>query len=88
MFEKAKTDAAPRTFVTVLFPYRGSAPPSVRMRANAGNDFDRGRLDLTLVVDGKERRVRASTRANAAPAPGAERPAGPEPAPAAAGRPQ
>ncbi|ROU07089.1 heparin-sulfate lyase HepC [Lysobacter enzymogenes] len=62
VFEKPKTDAAPRTFVSVLFPYRGATPPSIRMKRNAGNDFERGRLDLTLVVDGKEKRLRALTR--------------------------
>lgn len=60
VFEKPKTDAAPRTFVTVLFPYRGTTPPSIRMQRNAGNDFDRGQLDLTLVIDGKQKRLRVS----------------------------
>ncbi|MET4726394.1 heparan-sulfate lyase [Lysobacter enzymogenes] len=68
VFEQAKTDAAPRTFVSVLYPYRGSEAPSIRMRVGAGNDFDRGRLDLTVMVDGKEKRLRVSVGAGAAPA--------------------
>ncbi|MBN7138563.1 heparinase [Lysobacter enzymogenes] len=61
VFEKQKTGAAPGDFVTVLFPYRGPTPPSIRLVRNAGNDPERGLIDLTVVVDGKRRRLRAST---------------------------
>lgn len=59
VFEKRKADAKPQTFVTVIYPYADVAP-LIAVKENAGNDLVGGTLDLTMVVDGVERRVQAS----------------------------
>ncbi|MCD2422418.1 heparinase II/III family protein [Niabella pedocola] len=59
VFEKQKAAVAPQSFVTVLYPYSGHKAPVITVKENAGNDFIKGTIDLTVTVNGVSRRVRA-----------------------------
>lgn len=59
-FEKQKTDDKSQTFVTVLYPYQGSKAPKISIKENAGNDFEKGKINLTLTINGKQKLVVAN----------------------------
>ncbi|MGJ7032529.1 heparin-sulfate lyase HepC [Niabella hirudinis] len=58
-FEKPKTDARTQTFITILYPYSGSKTPAISLKENAGNDFVNGKVEITLTVDGMNKRISA-----------------------------
>jgi heparan-sulfate lyase len=57
VFEKSKQDAAPQTFITILYPFSGSKPPAISFKVEPGNSFDTGSLRLVVTVDGKSRHI-------------------------------
>jgi len=57
VFEKAKARGKSQSFITIMLPYSGSQVPSIRATRNPGHDLDNDRLDLTLNIDGKDRRL-------------------------------
>ncbi|MEI6948619.1 heparin-sulfate lyase HepC [Paraflavisolibacter sp. H34] len=57
VFEKPKADSRPQVFLTLLYPYEGAHPPRVSVQENEGNDWRRGRLRLTLHINGKQQPV-------------------------------
>lgn len=57
VFEKPKTDNGTQTFVSIVYPYSTRKAPEISIRENAGNDFEKGILNLTIVVNGKEQKV-------------------------------
>lgn len=59
VFKKQKATAAPQSFITVLYPFTGASAPVITVKENAGNDFIKGNIDLTVAVNGVNRKVRA-----------------------------
>ncbi|WP_018625857.1 heparin-sulfate lyase HepC [Niabella aurantiaca] len=56
-FEKPKADAQTQTFITILYPYSGSKAPAISLKENAGNDLVNGKIDITLTVDGVNKKI-------------------------------
>ena len=54
VFEKPKSDAATQQFISVVYPYDGDKAPEISIKANAGNDFEKGIVDLSVIIDGKQ----------------------------------
>ncbi|MFT4094608.1 MAG: heparinase II/III family protein [Niabella sp.] len=58
-FEKDKTNQHPQTFITILYPFKGEKAPQVILTENAGNDLGKGYLDLTITINGKDKKIRS-----------------------------
>lgn len=56
-FEKAKTDTHAQTFITILYPYDGEKVPGISLKENVGNNYEEGNLNLTLVIDGRQKEI-------------------------------
>lgn len=56
-FEKAKKDNSTQTFVSIIYPYNGQNTPEISLNENAGNDFEKGNLNLTLSIGGKKQEI-------------------------------
>ena len=59
-FEKPKKDLQPAYFVTVLYPFEGQEAPDITLIENAGNNYAKGQLNLTVRIDGKLKEIRAT----------------------------
>jgi hypothetical protein len=57
VFEKAKTDDKTQSFISILYPFDGNKAPKINIEENAGNDFEKGNINLTLIIDGKKSNV-------------------------------
>ncbi|RJG27490.1 heparin-sulfate lyase HepC [Massilia cavernae] len=60
VFEKAKNDANIQQFVTIVYPYDGGKAPEIGITENAGNDFSKGIIDISVTIDGKKSNVRTT----------------------------
>ena len=56
VFEKQKSDA-PVYFMSVLYPFEGNKAPAVTITENAGNDFANGKLNLTITINGVQKKI-------------------------------
>ena len=56
-FEKAKKDNSTQTFVSIIYPYSSQNTPEISLKENAGNDFEKGNLNLTLSIGGKKQEI-------------------------------
>lgn len=56
-FEKPKNDGKTQTFVSIVYPYVGQKAPGIGIKENPGNDFETGRIDLNIVIDGKPQHI-------------------------------
>ncbi len=54
VFEKPKNDDKTQQFISVIYPYDGNKAPEISIKANKGNDFEKGNINLTLLIDGKK----------------------------------
>lgn len=59
-FEKPKTDGRTQRFVTVVYPFEGTTAPTIRLKENAGNDYAKGIVNLTLIIDGKPKEIKTT----------------------------
>ncbi|MBB5438750.1 heparan-sulfate lyase [Pedobacter sp. AK017] len=57
VFEKPKKNAGTQNFVSIVYPYDGQKAPEISIRENKGNDFEKGKLNLTLTINGKQQPV-------------------------------
>lgn len=57
VFEKPKTDEKSVHFVSVLYPYSGKQAPNISIKENKGNDYENGKLNITLIIDGKPKEI-------------------------------
>jgi heparan-sulfate lyase len=60
VFEKPKNDDKTQQFVSIVYPYDGNKVPKISITVNAGNDFEKGNLDLSLIIDGKKSEIKAN----------------------------
>jgi heparan-sulfate lyase len=60
VFEKPKSDATTQQFISVIYPYDGDKAPEISIKTNAGNDFEKGIVDLSVVIDGKKSNIKAT----------------------------
>lgn len=58
-FEKSKMDDKTQQFISVVYPYNGNKAPEISIKANVGNDYNQGKIDLNITVDGKKSEVKA-----------------------------
>jgi len=60
VFEKPKNDVKTQTFVSVVYPFDGIKAPEISIKENAGNDFEKGNINLSLIINGKQREIKAN----------------------------
>jgi heparan-sulfate lyase len=53
VFEKAKTDTAAQSFVSLLYPYQGNSAPDVKVTTNPGHDPEAGKINMIITINGK-----------------------------------
>ncbi|MES2276093.1 MAG: heparin-sulfate lyase HepC [Bacteroidota bacterium] len=58
VFEQQKADVAPKTFVTAVYPFSSKTAPAITIMENAGNDYEKGNIDITVTVDGHQRTLK------------------------------
>lgn len=54
VFEKPKKDSNTQTFISIVYPYSTEKAPEISVKENAGNDYEKGLLNLTLTINGKK----------------------------------
>jgi heparan-sulfate lyase len=59
-FEKPKNDEKTQQFISVVYPYDGSKAPEISIKPNTGNDFEKGNINLTIIIDGKKNDIKTS----------------------------
>ncbi|SHM75772.1 heparin-sulfate lyase HepC [Flavobacterium chilense] len=59
VFEKSKTDAVTQQFISIVYPYNGNKTPEIIVQPNADNDFEKGNISLTILIDGKKSNIKA-----------------------------
>lgn len=59
-FEKPKNDAASQQFVSIVYPFDGEKVPEIQIVPNKGNDFEKGAIDLSLTINGKQQQIKAT----------------------------
>lgn len=57
VFEKAKTDDKTQIFISIVYPYDGNKAPEISVQENKGNDFEKGNINLNIVIDKKPQHV-------------------------------
>lgn len=57
-FEKPKKDAQTQTFISLVYPYGTDQAPEILVKENAGNDYEKGLLNLTLTINGKKQDIK------------------------------
>ena len=60
VFEKTKTDTKTQAFVSLIYPFDGNKAPEISIITNRNNDYINGNIDLTLVIDGKQNKLKAT----------------------------
>ncbi|WP_173969602.1 heparin-sulfate lyase HepC [Flavobacterium bizetiae] len=60
VFEKPKNDAATQQFISIVYPYNGNKTPEISLQPNAGNDFEKGNINLTITIDGKKSEIKTT----------------------------
>ncbi|MCI9845986.1 heparin-sulfate lyase HepC [Flavobacterium pectinovorum] len=60
VFEKLKSDDKEQQFISIVYPYNSNKVPEITIQQNAGNDFEKGILNLTVIVNGKKSEIKAS----------------------------
>jgi heparan-sulfate lyase len=59
-FEKPKDDAKTQVFVSVVYPFDGTTAPEISIKPNSGNDFEKGNINISVTINGKQREVKTS----------------------------
>ncbi|WP_316838612.1 heparin-sulfate lyase HepC [Pedobacter gandavensis] len=60
VFEKAKKDDRTQQFVSIVFPYQGANAPKIILKENKGNDYEKGNINLSLSIDGKQQNIKTT----------------------------
>ncbi|WP_264551094.1 heparin-sulfate lyase HepC [Flavobacterium sp. N2038] len=60
VFEKSKNDTAIQQFISIVYPYNGNKTPQISLQPNAGNDFEKGNINLTITIDGKKSEIKTT----------------------------
>lgn len=61
-FGKTKNDAKTQVFVSVIYPFEGDKAPEISLKENAGNDFEKGVLNLSLSINGKKSEIKTAIK--------------------------
>lgn len=54
VIEKSKNDDKTQLFISVVYPYDGDKAPQISIKENKGNDFEKGKINLLLNINGKK----------------------------------
>ncbi|MCC9064798.1 heparin-sulfate lyase HepC [Flavobacterium piscisymbiosum] len=60
VFEKPKNDTASQQFISIVYPYDGNKVPQITIKPNAGNDFEKGNINLSITIDGKTSAIKTT----------------------------
>lgn len=60
VFEKPKNDGKTQQFISVVYPYDGDKAPVISIKPNTANDFEKGNINLTIIIDGKKSDIKMS----------------------------
>ncbi|MGQ7947320.1 heparin-sulfate lyase HepC [Flavobacterium sp. WC2509] len=60
VFEKSKNDDKTQQFISIVYPYDGNKAPEITIKPNAGNDFEKGIINLSVTIDGKKGEIKSS----------------------------
>ena len=44
----------------MVYPYDGNKAPEISIKPNTANDFEKGNIDLSIIIDGKKSDIKAS----------------------------
>lgn len=56
-FEKEKPDSKTQSFISIIYPYGNDKVPVISLKENPGNDYINGKLNITLTINGKTRKI-------------------------------
>ncbi|MNK19711.1 Heparin-sulfate lyase precursor [compost metagenome] len=59
-FEKLKKDDKTQNFVSIVYPYHGEKAPSISIKENAGNDFEKGNINISLIINEKKQDIKTT----------------------------
>lgn len=62
VFEKPKSDIKTQSFVSIVYPFDGDKAPEITVKENAGNQYEKGIIDLTFTINGKKSIVKTSIK--------------------------
>ncbi len=62
IFEKPKSDIKTQSFVSIVYPFDGDKAPEITVKENAGNQYEKGIIDLTFTINGKKSIVKTSIK--------------------------
>ncbi|NQX38305.1 heparan-sulfate lyase [Pedobacter steynii] len=57
VFEKSKSDATMQRFITIIYPYEGDTSPEISISENAGNDPEKGNLNINITINGTKQKI-------------------------------
>jgi heparan-sulfate lyase len=60
VFEKRKENINTQKFVSLIYPYQGDKVPEISIKENEGNDFEKGNINLSLIINGKQEEIKAN----------------------------
>jgi heparan-sulfate lyase len=60
VFEKTKSDNKTQQFISVIYPYNGTKAPEIIIKPNKSNDFEKGNINLSIIIDGEKSDIKAS----------------------------
>nr|WP_121269217.1 heparin-sulfate lyase HepC [Pedobacter schmidteae] len=58
VFHQPKNDNSTQVFVSIIYPYGTEKAPAISIKENAGNDFIKGDINVTLSIDGKKQEIK------------------------------
>jgi len=58
VFEKPKNDAITQQFISIVYPYNGVKVPEINIQPNSDNDFEKGNISLTILIDGQKSNIK------------------------------
>lgn len=56
-FEQQKADRDTKSFISIIYPYAGDKTPTISLKENSGNDYATGKLNISLTIDGKTKKI-------------------------------
>lgn len=60
VFEKPKNDTTTQQFISIIYPYDGNKAPEINIKPNPGNDFEKGKIDLNITINGKTSAIKTT----------------------------
>lgn len=56
-FEKQKLSGKTESFISIVYPYQGQKPPQISLTENAGNNYEKGNINITVNINGKQKHI-------------------------------